>query len=61
MNEKDACYQILSFGLRRNLVIYNTDYYWPKSSHLNYFKEPYIPPLREELHVEENTFFLKNM
>ena len=33
------------------------DYYWPRSSHLNYFKEPYIPPLREELHVEENTFF----
>ena len=31
-------------------------YYWPRSSHLNYFKEPYIPPLREELHVEENTF-----
>ena len=23
---------------------------------MNYFKEPYIPPLREELHVEENTF-----
>ena len=32
------------------------DYYWPRSSHLNYFKEPYIPPLREELHIEENTF-----
>ena len=32
------------------------DYYWQRSSHLNYFKEPYIPPLREELHVEENTF-----
>ena len=30
------------------------DYYWPKSSHLNYFEEPYIPPLKEELHVEEN-------
>ena len=23
---------------------------------MNYFKEPYIPLLREELHVEENTF-----
>ena len=23
---------------------------------MNYFKEPCIPPLREELHVEENTF-----
>ena len=32
------------------------DYYWLRSSYLNYFKEPYIPPLREELHVEENTF-----
>ena len=32
------------------------DYYWPRSLHLNYFKEPYIPLLREELHVEENTF-----
>ena len=30
------------------------DYYWPKSSYLNYFEEPYIPPLKEELHVEEN-------
>ena len=27
-----------------------------RSSHLNYFKEPYIPLRREELHVEENTF-----
>ena len=32
------------------------DYYWPRSLRLNYFKEPYIPPLGEELHVEENTF-----
>ena len=32
------------------------DYCWPRSSQLNPFKEPYIPPLREELHVEENTF-----
>ena len=32
------------------------DYYWQRSSHLNYFKEPYIPPLREELHIEKNTF-----
>ena len=30
------------------------DYYWPKSSHLNYFEEPYIPPSKEELHVKEN-------
>ena len=30
------------------------DYYLPRSSHLNYFREPYIPPLKEELHAEEN-------
>ena len=30
------------------------DYYWPKSLYLNYFEEPNIPPLKEELHVEEN-------
>ena len=29
------------------------DYYWPKLSYLNCFEEPYIPPLKEELHVEE--------
>ena len=42
------CDEILSYTKQ--------DYYWPRSSHLNYFKDPYIPPLREELHVEENTF-----
>ena len=30
------------------------DYYWPRSSYLNYFEEPNIPPIKEELHVEEN-------
>ena len=30
------------------------DYYWPRSSYLNYFEEPYIPPLKKELHVEVN-------
>ena len=30
------------------------DYYWPKSSYLNYFEESNILPLKEELHVEEN-------
>ena len=29
------------------------DYYWPRNSYLNYFEEPYIPPLKEELHVKE--------
>ena len=34
--------------------------YWQRSSHLNYFEEPYIPPLKEELHVEENMVFDEN-
>ena len=46
------CEEILSYTIK--------DYYWPRSLHLNYFKEPYIPLLREELYIEENTF-LKNM
>ena len=37
------------------LLLYaKQDYCWPKSSYLNYFEEPNIPPLKEELHVEEN-------
>ena len=40
------CDKILSFTKQ--------DYYWPKSSHLNYFEKPYILPLKEELHVEKN-------
>ena len=36
------------------LLYTKQDYYWSKSSHLNYFEEPYIPPLQEELLVEEN-------
>ena len=42
------CEEILSYTIQ--------DYYWPRSSHLNYFKESYNTPLKEELHVEENTF-----
>ena len=42
------CEEILSYTIQ--------DYYWPRSSYLNYFKEPSIPPLNEELHIEENTF-----
>ena len=30
------------------------DYYWPRSSYLNYFEESNIPPSKEGLHVEEN-------
>ena len=40
------CDEILSYAIQ--------DYYWPRSSYLNYFGEPDIPPLKEELHVEEN-------
>ena len=47
-DEKDACEEILSYTIQ--------DYYWPRSSYLNYFEEPYIAPIREELHVEKNTF-----
>ena len=40
------CDEILSYTIQ--------DYYWPRNSYLNYFEEPDIPPLNEELHVEEN-------
>ena len=40
------CEEILSYTIQ--------DYYWLSSSYLNYFKEPNIPPLKEELHVKEN-------
>ena len=30
------------------------DCHQPKSSYLNYFEEPFIPQLKEELHAEEN-------
>ena len=46
------CEEILSYTIQ--------DYHWPRSSYLNYFEEPYVPPLKEELHVEE-ILFLKNM
>ena len=42
------CEEILSYTIQ--------DYFWPKSSYLNYFEEPYIPPIREELHIEKNIF-----
>jgi len=40
------------------LLSYTKQYYyhWPRNSYLNYFEEPNIPPLREELHVEKNIF-----
>ena len=43
------CEEILSYRIQ--------DYYWARSSYLNYFEEPNIPPLKEELHVEKNIFF----
>ena len=54
--EKDARYQILSLDCDDLLSYMKQDYCSLRSSQLNPFKEPYIPPLREELHVEENTF-----
>ena len=38
------------------LLSYTKQDYWPRNLYLNYFEEPYISPLREELYVEENTF-----
>ena len=46
-----VCEEISSYTIQ--------DYYWPRSTHMNYFKEPFIPPLREELHIQENTFLEK--
>ena len=44
------------------LMLYTKqDYYWPRSSHLNYFEEPYIPPSREELYVEQHIFLEENI
>ena len=40
------CEEILSYTIQ--------DYYWPRSSYLNYFEKPNISPLKEELHVKEN-------
>ena len=40
------CEEILSYIIQ--------DYYWPRSSYLNYFEKPNIPLLKEELHVKEN-------
>ena len=37
------------------------EYFWPRSSHLNYFGEPYIPPLREALFVEQHIFLEQNI
>ena len=37
------------------------DYFWPRSSHLNYFGEPYILPLREELYIEKHIFIEENI
>ena len=51
------CDEILSYTKKeKKKKTKKKDYYWSRSSHLNYFKEPYIPPLRGELYVEENTF-----
>ena len=44
------------------LLLYTKqEYFWPRSSHLNYFEEPYIPPSREELYVEKHIFLGENI
>ena len=44
------------------LLLYSRqEYFWQRSSHLNYFEEPYIPPLREELYVEQHIFHEENI
>ena len=53
-DEKDAYYQILSFELKKNLVVCNTRLLLAKNFTLKLFEEPYTPPLKEELHVEVN-------
>ena len=40
------CDELLSYTKQDN--------FWPISSHLNYFGEPYILPIREELYVEQH-------
>ena len=37
------------------------DYYGPRGSYLNYFEEPNIPPLKEELHAKENIVLEENI
>ena len=39
----------------------NQDYFWLRSSHLNYFGEPYIPPLREVLCAAQHIFLKENI
>ena len=53
-DEKDSGYPFYPLDCDEILSYTKQDYYWPRSSYLNYFEEPYIPPLKEELHVEEN-------
>ena len=45
-DEKDVCYQLLSLDCDELLSYTKQDYYWPRSSYLNYFEEPYIKPLK---------------
>ena len=44
------------------LLLYTKqEYFWPRSSHFNYFEEPYIPLSREELYVEKHIFLGENI
>ena len=50
-----------SFDCDELLSYTKQDYFWPRSSHLNYFGEPYILPLREELYIEKHIFLEENI
>ena len=55
-DEKDACYHIYPLDYEEILSYKIQDYYWSRSSYLNYFEEPNIPSLKKELHVEKILF-----
>ena len=53
-DEKNAYYQFYPLNWKKNLVVCNTRLLLAKNFTLKLFEEPYIPPLKEELHVEVN-------
>ena len=53
-DEKNAYYQFYPLNWKKNLVVCNTRLLLAKNFTLKLFEEPYIPLLKEELHVEVN-------
>ena len=43
------------------LLYTRQEYFWPRSSDLNYFEEPYIPPSKEELYIKKHIFLEENI